>query len=134
MHNRPRFQLILALALAVAIAALATTLALGRAAEPIPSNVLLFAQEKAKPFRGRVTARRLACRVHRKVKVFHAQRSNHRLVDKTRTNHRGQWSIPTPNAQGDFFAKVMRERKRGRAGTPTYICRRDYSPTRHFGN
>jgi hypothetical protein len=129
MDKGARFQLVLISV--IAIAAAIPTFALAGTVERIPSNVLLFAQEKAKPFRGRVEARRLACRVHRKVKVF--RHSNHRLVDKTRTNHRGQWSIPTPNAHGSFFAVVAKQQKESRSGDITYVCRTDQSPVRHFG-
>jgi len=113
------------------VAALASTWALGRTAEHIPSNVLLFAQEKAKPLRGRVEAARLACRDHRKVKVL--RHSNHRLVGETRTVHRGKWSIPRPHAHGSFYAKAARLETESRSGDKTYICRFDYSSTRHFG-
>ena len=96
-----------------------------------PSNLIFFAQEKAKPFRGHVTARHPACRLFRKVKVFRA--SNHRLVAETRTNKRGQWFIPGHNPNGSFFAKVTQERTENRGGTITYLCERDSSPVRHFG-
>jgi hypothetical protein len=117
---------------AMAAAVLAPTFASGRAAEHIPSNVLLFAQEKAKPFRGRVEAPRLACRDHRKVKVF--RHSNNRLVGETRTVHRGKWSIPRRHAHGSFYAKAARVETKSRSGDKAYICRFDYSPTRHFGS
>jgi hypothetical protein len=116
----------------IAVAALAPISAPGHAVEHIPSNVLLFGQEKAKPFRGRVEAPRLACRDHRKVKVF--RRSNHRLVGQTRTIHRGKWSIRRPNAHGSFIAKVPRLVTENRSDDTTYICRLDYSPIRHFGS
>ena len=122
----------LALATALAVAALASISASGHAVEGIRSNVLLFAQEKVKPFRGRVEAQRLACRDHRKVKVF--RHSDRRLVGQTRTVNRGKWSIPRPNAHGSFYAKVPRQETESRSGDTTYICRLDYSPLRHFGS
>ena len=126
--GQSRFPLVLVLA--IVIAALAPTSAPGHAAERIPSNLLLFAQEKAKPFRGHLEARRPACRVHRKVKVFRV--SNHHLVGTTRATRQGHWFIPGHKPNGSFFAKVGRERTENRGGNITYLCQRDKSPLRHF--
>jgi hypothetical protein len=116
----------------IAVATLAPISAPGRAVEHIPSNVLLYAQEKAKPFRGRVTAPGLACKQHRKVRVFRA--SNRRLVAKTKTNNHGRWFIPAHSPNGSFFARVTRATRENRGGNRTYLCQRDASPVRHFGS
>jgi hypothetical protein len=97
MH--PRSRVMLVLVFGVAVTALAPISAPGRAVEHIPSNVLLFAQEKAEPFRGRVEAPRLACRDHRKVKVF--RHSTHRLVGQIEDHP--PWQVVDPEAERARF-------------------------------
>src|SRR5436190_3790027 len=126
MHRRSRFLLVLVLA--SVITALAPTAAPGYGGEAIPSKVIFFTREKAKPFRGRVASPRPSCRVDRKVKVFKLRHRHAHFIDKTTSNHRGQWSIPRPKAHGYFFAKMPRAEKTTRSGR-TYACHSDYSRT-----
>jgi hypothetical protein len=65
------------------------------------------------------------------VKVFKLRHRHAHFIDKTTSNHRGQWWIPRPKAHGYFFAKMPRAEKTARSGR-TYICHWDYSRTVDF--
>lgn len=126
MHPRSRFLLILGLG--VATAALAASPAMGGNIKRFDSTVTLSANN---PFHGHVSSPKHACEVQRTVKVFNKKAGPDGLFGKTKTDGDGKWSIDGSTANGNFYAKVTR-RKEGAAGT-TFVCRRDVSPTRHFG-
>jgi hypothetical protein len=122
MHPRFRFPIIVGLA--AALAALGATYALGAAVKHFDSTVTLA---KASPFHGHVSSVKHACEANRTVAVYQQKYSGDDLVDTTKTDGDGKWSIPaTPS--GKFYAKATRK-----AGG-TYVCRPDISPTRSFSS
>jgi hypothetical protein len=119
-------RILLVLAAAAAVAALTAAAAIGGNTKAFDSRVTLSPNN---PFHGHVTSEKHACVAHRVVKVFNARAGANGLYGKTETDRDGDWSLSaTPN--GDFYAKVAR-REEGTAGT-IYVCRSDWSPTRHF--
>jgi len=125
MFSRSRITTVLGLT--AALAALTAGVALARSTQHIDSEVTLAASN---PFHGVVISYKHACEVNRKVKVFNKKPGPDGLFGSTRTDNKGNWSIPaTPN--GNFYAKV----KRSTTSTPNrnLVCKPDTSPTRHFG-
>ena len=116
----------------LAVAALATT-ALAVAASPTLGDDGQKVRVESKitirfagldTFGGRVISNRVACRIHRKVKVYFRRPGEGRRLARTKTSDReGGWTqfIPNHGEGTNHFAIVTREVKGG------YICLRDKS-------
>lgn len=126
MHSKPR--ILLAITAAAAVSVVSATAAIGGNTKTFDSRVTLAPNHA---FHGHVSSEKHACAAHRVVKVFNTRAGANGLYGKTETDRDGDWSLSAmPN--GDFYAKVAR--REARTSGTTYVCRSDWSPTRHFGS